>query len=157
MTIKKLIAGAAGAGLVLTMTGAVLANDAEVEVKNTDTYVTNHVTTQALTGDIEVHGKYVGKYGKGPRITTGRAEASTQVMNDVNSTVMMNPNLDDVEEVEVENDDTYLNNHVYTKAHTGNVNVHGYKVGKVKVTTGSAEAMAVLTNSVNYTLLGETL
>jgi hypothetical protein len=153
MIIKKLIAGAAGAGLVLTMAGVALANN-EVEVKNTDTSVSNSITTKADTGDIQVHGKYVGKY-KGPRITTGRAEASTEVMNDVNSTILTDCGCFD--EVEIKNDNTSLSNHVYTKADTGDIDVHGYKVGKVKINTGNATAMAKLTNSVNYTLLGGAL
>jgi hypothetical protein len=156
--LKKLIAGAAGAGLVLTMAGAALAfgwwND-ELTVKNTDTTVKNYVTTKADSGDNEIHGKYVGGwFGGGAKINTGDATAVTALDNVVNYTEVEGCGCFD--DVTVKNRDTMLKNMVYTKADSGDNEIHGKYVKAGKINTGTATAVATLTNMVNFTMVGAT-
>lgn len=152
--MKKLIGIAAGAGLVLTMTGAALAHRSDdLLIKNTDTDVKNYVTTKADSGDNEIHGMIVGGFFSAPKIRTGAALASTVLSNEVNTTVAEGCGCFD--DVTVKNRDTYVKNMITTKADSGDNEIHGKFVSGGKIYTGSATAGLSLSNIVNFTLLGE--
>ena len=146
--LKKLIAGAVGAGLVLTMAGAALALSWSDDVETSNfAVVKNVVITKADTGDNEIHGKVVG----GGRITTGAATAVADVYNQVNTTEVGCGCLDG--DVETHNFGV-VKNFVVTKADTGDNEISGKYVFGGKIRTGDAGAMSLVTNVVNTTVVG---
>jgi len=156
--IKKLaIAASAGALFLSTASPAFgffpfFSND-ELVIRNTNTTVTNLVTTKADTGDNSIHGKMVF----GGSIKTGDAWAESGVQNSVNFTSVEGCGCFD--DVTIRNRDTSVLNDVYTRADSGDNSIHGMIVGGfhssgARIRTGDAGASALVMSDVNTTIVG---
>ncbi len=140
-------------------------SDVDVEVEVEDTTVNNNVTTSANTGRNSVNGRTAWGH-----ITTGNAYATTWIDNNVNN--VQTTVEDDCGclsrrggdmDVEVEVEDTTVNNNVTTRANTGGNSVNGsggyhhyrgygnYGYGWTGGTINTGEAVAVtdIINNVN--------
>lgn len=150
MNFKKF--AAAGASAVLFLSAATPAfafwwNSDDVTVGNR-AYVRNTVITKADSGDNSIHGKYVW----GGKILTGDASAGADVFNQVNTVDLGCGCLDG--DLTVWNK-AYVKNFVYTKADSGDNEIHGKVVAGGRIWTGDAAAGAIVTNIVNTTVSGD--
>lgn len=147
--LKKLIAGAAGAGLVLTMAGAALAWDGtfvlnKAKVKNFTLTVANS-GMNTISADDDV---------KGGKIKTGDAFAYGEVNNVVNTTSVEGCGCDDTTVI----NKAKVKNTTLTFANTGMNSISAgddVRYGG-RIRTGGAEAGSVVTNVVNTTMVGTT-
>lgn len=110
-------------------------------------FVRNTVRTEGNSGYNSIGGRYVF----GGRIETGRAEAGSSVLNDVNSTLIGCGCLDG--DLTLHNM-AFVGNRVKTEANSGDNRIGGKVVGGGVIDTGNALAGASVLNSVNFTEIG---
>ncbi|MFH0943500.1 MAG: hypothetical protein V1810_05025 [Candidatus Beckwithbacteria bacterium] len=145
--MKKIIAGAAAAGLILTMAGGVLAfGKPKIEVENKDTTVINkYIKVEAESGDNTA-------YKGGKVVISGKTQATLDIWNDVNTTTLDRCGVCGRKSIEVENKDTtVVNKYIKVEAESGDNTA--YKGGKVKI-GGNTIAGATIWSFVNTTTIG---
>jgi hypothetical protein len=145
----KKIASLVGAGALLVgMTFPVLGwwhSSDDVTIGNW-AVVKNDLTTKAYSGDNDIGGKCVW----GGSIMTGIAGSFAGVSNDVNSSVV---GCDGCGDVSIGNW-AVVRSELYTKADTGDNDLHGKYVGGGLIRTGAAGATSLVDNIVNFSLVG---
>jgi len=147
--MKKALALAGAGAMLLAVVGPTFGfwwGGNEVEIDN-HAKVYTKVYTTADSGDNEIGGKMVF----GGKIVTGAATAGSEVYNDVNSSVLGCKDCSG--SVEIDNH-ARVYTKVYTKADSGDNEIGGKIVGGGKIITGAAGAGSLVTNIVNFTMVG---
>ena len=157
--MMKKIAALAGAGaLLLSLAGPAFGcsifdgwtncggGSDDVTIHNKARVCTS-VTTKADSGDNDIHGKYVW----GGKIKTGLADATTWVKTQVNYNEVACPGCEG--DVDIWNK-AKVKTRVYTKADSGDNDIHGKCVGGAKIKTGGATAYSDVMSLVNFNLVG---
>lgn len=146
--LKKIIAGATGAGLVLTMAGAAFASFDGTFVLN-KAKVKNFTLTVANTG---MNTMDASDDIKGGKIKTGDAFAYSEVTNVVNTTTIEGCGCENTTVI----NKAKVKNKTLTFANTGMNSMYaGDDIRGGRIRTGDADAGSVVTNVVNTTVVGD--
>ena len=160
--MKRLVGVAAAGAMLLSMATPAMAGicdymdcggggDSSSSVSiNNHAFVYNKAYTKADTGDNDIGGKCVF----GGKIYTGAATATSQIYNDVNSSIL---GCDDCFDNMSINNHAMVFNKAYTKAYTGDNGIHGKYVGGGYINTGDAGAGGIIDNIVKLTWTNGTL